>query len=60
MQDDFYGIKWFHGDQYPSDLEILIEDDGDATEDGEDDYISSDDSDSDVDENEDVFNGCFI
>ena len=60
MQDDFNGIKWFHGDQYPSDLEILIEDDGDATEDGEYDYISSDDSDSDVDENGDDFNGCFI
>ena len=56
LEDDSYAIKWFDGDQYPSDFEIMAVNKEESNE--EDKVISNDDSDSDGDDDDD--NGCFI
>ena len=56
LEDDSYAIKWFDGDKYPSDFEIIAVNNEESDEDDE--VISNDDSDSDGDDDDD--NGCFI
>ena len=51
-----FAIKWFKGEQYPADFEIMaVEDEGD--DDGDNEYILDNDSDSGGDDDD---YGCFI